>query len=56
MTEPTRIPPDRTTEYQWLDLRAEGNLTADHARYGLVVFNEDGQVLLREPANHLGLH
>ena len=54
MSEPNEVPPSRMVEYRGRDLRAEGCWTADHARYGLVVFNEDRQVLLREPANHFG--
>jgi hypothetical protein len=54
MSDPTRVPSNRTTEYRGRDLRCEGSWTTEHARYGLVVFNEDGQVLLREPADHFG--
>jgi len=54
MSEAPRIPPSRTAEYRSRDLHAEGCWKVEHARYGLVVFNEDGQVLLREPANHFG--
>ena len=54
MSEPTGVPSSRTAEYRGRDLRAEGCWTGEHARYGLVVFNEDRQVLLREPANHFG--
>lgn len=54
MSEPTNFPPGRTAEYRSRDLHVEGCWTEEHARYGLVVFNEDGQVLLREPANHFG--
>jgi hypothetical protein len=54
MSDPTRVPPNRTAKYRGRDLRCEGSWTTDHARYGLVAFNEDGQVLLREPADHFG--
>ncbi len=56
MSDPTRVPPNRTAEYRGRDLRCEGSATTEYARYGLVVFNEDGQVLLREPAEHFGGH
>jgi 8-oxo-dGTP diphosphatase len=55
MSEPIGIPASRTDEYRGRDLQDEGVWEKDSAtRYGLVVFNEQGQVLLREPANHFG--
>lgn len=46
-------PVDRTAEYRGRDLHAEGVWpTGSERRYGGVVFNEDGEVLLREPAGH----
>jgi ADP-ribose pyrophosphatase YjhB (NUDIX family) len=45
--------PDRTAEYQQRDLHAEGVWGhASKPRYGGVIFNERGEVLLREPLNH----
>ena len=44
---------DRTAEYRRRDLHAEGEWPVGaKPRYGGVVFNEDGEVLLREPAGH----
>ena len=45
---------DRTAEYMSRDLHAEGEWTTDptKARYGTVIFNKQGQVLLREPKGH----
>lgn len=44
---------DRTAEYRRRDLHAEGEWpVGDEPRYGGVVFNEEGEVLLREPAGH----
>lgn len=46
---------DRTEEYRKRDLHAEGIWpVAAKSRYGGVVFNRAGKVLLREPANHFG--
>jgi 8-oxo-dGTP pyrophosphatase MutT (NUDIX family) len=48
-------PADRTDEYLGRDLHAEGVWEeSSKARYGMVAFNSDGEVLLREPANHFG--
>ena len=48
-------PKDRASEYRGRDLQAEGIWQKDGAaRYGAVVFNDLGQVLLREPAGHFG--
>ena len=45
----------RTAEYRARDLQQEGIWDDDaNSRYGAVVFNESGEVLLREPANHFG--
>jgi|SRR5579862_286815 len=45
--------PDRTAEYRQRDLQAEGIwVHASKPRYGGVVFNDGGEVLLREPLNH----
>ena len=52
MSDPTRVPPNKTAEYRGRDLRCERSWTTENARFGLVVFNEDGQVLLREPDDH----
>lgn len=54
MSEPIKVPISRTAEYRGRDLRSEGCWTAEHARYGVVVFNQNQEVLLREPANHFG--
>lgn len=44
---------DRTAEYKGRDLHAEGEWPPGaKPRYGGVVFNEAGEVLLREPAGH----
>ncbi|MGH9919337.1 MAG: NUDIX hydrolase, partial [Nitrososphaerales archaeon] len=43
----------RTAEYGGRDLHAEGAWPkAAMRRYGGVIFNSDGQVLLREPKDH----
>ena len=48
-------PANRTEEYLVRDLHAEGVWeSSSHTRYGTVVFNVSGQVLLREPTNHFG--
>ncbi len=48
-------PVSRTDEYRGRDLQRDGIWEEDkNSRYGLVVFNDEGQVLLREPANHFG--
>jgi 8-oxo-dGTP pyrophosphatase MutT (NUDIX family) len=46
---------NRTAEYAGRDLFAEGEWPAGaHHRYGGVVFDGEGRLLLREPANHFG--
>ena len=46
-------PQDRTNEYRSRDLRGEGIWpAAATSRYGGVIFNASGEVLLREPLNH----
>jgi 8-oxo-dGTP pyrophosphatase MutT (NUDIX family) len=46
-------PADRTNEYRGRDLHAEGVWEmGSKPRYGMVAFNPNGEVLLREPANH----
>ena len=51
-TEPV-TPADRTDEYRGRDLHAEGVWEAGSMpRYGMVAFNPNGEVLIREPANH----
>jgi 8-oxo-dGTP diphosphatase len=46
-------PADRTDEYRGRDLHAEGVWeTGSKPRYGMVAFNPNGEVLIREPANH----
>ena len=48
-------PVDRTAEYLGRDLHAEGIWPVSaHARYGTVVFDVSGRVLLREPKGHFG--
>jgi 8-oxo-dGTP pyrophosphatase MutT (NUDIX family) len=49
----TQPPPDRTAEYRSRDLHEEGAWPpTSKPRYGGVVFNSRGEVLLREPLNH----
>jgi 8-oxo-dGTP pyrophosphatase MutT (NUDIX family) len=44
---------DRTNEYLHRDLDVEGIWpSSSKARYGGVLFNGDGEILLREPMNH----
>jgi len=46
-------PRDRTGEYRARDLHAEGVWeSGEKLRYGMVVFDAAGNVLLREPADH----
>lgn len=48
-------PADRTEEYRQRNLHGDGTWpVAPHLRYGGVVFNPAGRILLREPANHYG--
>jgi 8-oxo-dGTP pyrophosphatase MutT (NUDIX family) len=55
MSTPDDPPIDRISEYRSRDLHAEGEWPrADKVRYGGVVFDRDGRVLLRQPSNHYG--
>ena len=46
---------DRTNGYRTRDLHAEGQWPPkSHRRYGGVIFNENGEVLLRESKGHFG--
>jgi 8-oxo-dGTP pyrophosphatase MutT (NUDIX family) len=46
---------DRTAEYRQRDLHSEGEWPPEpKQRYGSVIFNSAGEVLLREPLNHFG--
>ncbi len=49
----TAVPTDRTEEYLARDLHAEGIWeSTTNPRYGMTVFNAEGELLLREPTNH----
>jgi 8-oxo-dGTP pyrophosphatase MutT (NUDIX family) len=53
MSTPDDVPIDRTAEYRQRDLHSEGQWPiADKVRYGGVVFDRHGRVLLRQPSNH----
>lgn len=53
ITQQVAIPLDRSDEYRRRDLFVEGEWpTGNHQRFGAVVFDDQGQVLLREPRGH----